>query len=595
MNVKIEDSQPLDFKISREKTALLMIDFQGDFVDEEKGFVAAMGGSVKDNQKALGPAQRVLMAARRAKITIVHTLEAHRTDLADLHESKDRRSRPSPDHKIIGQDNGNGRMLTRGSKCNGLCPEVAWKDGEIAIHKPGKGAFYGTELLARLQYLGITHLIFCGCTTECCVQTTMREANDRGFDCLIVHDATASCLERFHTETIGQITAFGAIIGCAACAESVIQAFEALEMIPSTPTLLNNNDNISLPIVDISSLMTLVHIPNGHKARSFVSPEILNTADEIGRACRTLGFFYIVGHEINSAPILSAAKALFALPQHEKIKLKPLGGGEAAGYEPSGAQVLDEGRLGQGIDGSQTKNQADLKESYIIGKSVPTQRMDENKDRLEGRWPNFVAGYDNINSFRSVLECYHDQCENLIARGLMRAIALHLGLAADTFDASTLNSMTKLRLLKYPPCDNQEYANGAPGCGSHVDWGALTLLAQDEVGGLQVNAKPGVWIDAPSIPNALLVNVGDLMHLWTRGRLRSAPHRVLKPKLTGVPRYSAALFFNCDHNALIDPRLLEPNQILDHSKFDFSTREKEGGCLTAEAYILQRVAGTYHK
>lgn len=587
----VANSRPLPFDLPSEpaRTALVLIDFQGDFCHETGSFLAAVGApsGTRFTRQALPAAREVLRAARRAGIRVVHTLEAHLPDLSDLTPSKDRRSRhaDAPHTGVIGRDGGNGRMLVRGSRCNGLMDHVAMTDGEIAIHKPGKGAFCDTELRARLDEWGVTHLIFCGVTTECCVQTTMREANDRGFDSILVEDATASCVPRMKTETIGQVTAFGALVGCSATSHDVVQVLLAISKSPmvsssccspqASPTVA------SLPVIDVSCLLGTLHRPFA-QARRAVNAECLQCARQIDDACRRVGFFYVTGHGLR--PPLDAAREFFALDVAAKLRLRAATG-EGAGYEPSGAQILDEGRLGDGIDGT-TVQVGDRKESFIVGKSVPSQRIDgtTTSSRIEGRWPEESADGPVRPGFRERIVDYHDQCENFL-RILLRGTALGLGLAADTFDCFTRDAMTKARLLRYPAFSaDPSYAHGAPGCGSHCDWGALTLLAQDDVGGLEVFCD-GKWLRAPNREGALLVNVGDMLKLWSGGRYRSAPHRVLRPKSENTERYSIVVFYNCDFDAPIDPNYLLPNTS--------GAVDSPMVPLTAEQYILERVKGTY--
>jgi isopenicillin N synthase-like dioxygenase/nicotinamidase-related amidase len=584
--ISIANCRPIPFicdgNDANNKTALLMIDFQGDFCDDEDSFLGAMGAPANLPREALLPARDVLLAARRAGIRIIHTLEAHLPDLSDLSESKFRRSRKEEGVPVIGEEGGNGRMLTRGSSCNGLRPEVAFQDGEVAIHKPGKGAFCDTELRAWLE--GVTHLIFCGVTTECCIQSTMREANDRGFDCVIVEDATASCVPSFKTETIEQLTAFGAIVACAAQSKYVVEALDKFSLSRRIPPSICNRQ-VGLPVIDVSPLMAKLSLPFAD-ARRAVDADCLRCAREIDAACRRVGFFYVLGHGIT--PPLDRAKQLFSLDLDTKMTMKA-GAGEGAGYEPSGAQVLDEGRLGNGIDG--TVLLGDRKESYIIGKTAPSQRFDES-DRIEGRWPGENGGTKVLPGFKEDLVEYHDCCENFL-RTLLRGTALGLGLAADTFDCFTKDAMSKVRLLRYPAYaeDPEGYAN-ALGCGTHTDWGAYTLLAQDDVGGLEVycedqNNDNQQWLPAPNIEGALLVNVGDMLKLWTGGRYRSAPHRVMKPGIDSEERHSIAMFYNCDPDSPIDPRFLIPN------KEGPLKGAQSTAILTAEEYILERVKGTY--
>ena len=581
LSIEVPNSWPLTVHLPADPsaTALLMIDFQGDFCSESASFIAAMGAKDIITPAALPQAKAVLAAARHVGIRIIHTLEAHRQDLSDLSKSKDYRSRPDPQTPVIGEDGGNGRMLTRGSACNGLMSEVAFVDGEIAIHKPGKGAFYDTELLARLN--GVSHLLFAGVTTECCVQTTMREANDRGFHCLIIEDATASVVPEFHNQTVQQVTAYGSIVGSAAKSSDVIEALVNLRTLgySATTPIPRSMPVESFPVINVSPLLQKLSQPFS-AARRAVDAECLEVAAKIDRACREAGFFYVTGHGLR--PPFERAHQLFDLGVAAKMNLQAEAG-EGAGYEPSGAQVLDEGRLGKGIDGM--VKFGDLKESYIIGKSAPSQRTDASS-HVEGRWPPEGSGSSQHHveqGFRDDLLEYHDACDRFL-RTILRGCALGLGLAADTFDCSTTDAMTKLRLLRYPsPSCDPSYDKGAHGCGAHQDWGALTLLAQDNVGGLEVFCN-GAWLPAPHIEGTLLINVGDMMGVWTNGRYRSAPHRVVKPNRE---RHSIAFFYNCDSEAPIDPRLLMPNMVVD------GPTGSSGQCKTAEEYILERVKETY--
>ena len=586
----IEGSSPLAFALPAdpERTALLMIDWQGDFLDDKDSFIAAVGGAAGTvyTRAAAHAAACVLEAARTSRIRIIHTLEAHLPNLQDLTESKFRRSRQHPSVPVIGEMTQQGRMLVRGQACNGIVDAVAWQDGEVALHKPGKGAFCRTELEARLH--GVTHLIVTDVTTECCVQTTLREANDRGFDCLVVEDATASCVPKYKTYSIDPMVDFGAIVACKANSAAVVQALQSLAAaqttsFPSPTTPPTTNPSIQeLPVVDVSTLMQRLH--GSAYNRQAVTAECLPCAKALDDACRRVGFFYVTGHGLENAIPWSDARDLFQLSLQAKMALRAVAG-EGAGYEPSGAQALDEGRLGQGIDGEQQKVSGDRKESFIFGKSVPSQRVDQCH-RIEGQWPpegGEVAGHDAVQKgFKERLVQYHDVAEEFL-RTLLRGIALGLGLASDTFDCYTTDSMTKVRLLRYPSFadDQTYYAAGAPGCGSHTDWGALTLLSQDDVGGLEVYAN-GQWVAAPNRPGALLVNVGDMLQLWTNGRYKSAPHRVARPTLDDQERFSIAVFYNCDADAVIDPNYLQPNQSQVPSRK-----------LTAEQYILERVKGTY--
>ena len=226
--VEVEEAEPGPFRIPRGKVALLMIDWQGDFC-EENGFGHALGNDCSDSsdvRRALKPAAAVLAAARSAGVPVLHTLEAHDPLLADCPPTKKRRA-PVIGEVVPGRPD-RGRMLVRGSPCNELCAEVAAASCEVIIHKPGKGGFCRTGLEAHLKALDVTHLIVTGVTTEVCVNTTMREANDRGFECLLVRDATASYVPEFKEWAIRMMTSFNGIVGWCASSAEVIAALEKL-------------------------------------------------------------------------------------------------------------------------------------------------------------------------------------------------------------------------------------------------------------------------------------------------------------------------------------------------------------------------------
>src|SRR5262247_515149 len=181
-------AEPYSFVFDAKPCALLMIDFQRDFV-EPGGFGEALGNDVTLLHRAVRPAQRVLKAAREHGLLIVHTREGHRPDLTDCPPSKKARGRLKAG---IGDHGPMGRILVRGEAGHDIVKELYPEAGEPVIDKPGKGAFYATDLDA------ILHLIVCGVTTEVCVHTTVREANDRGYDCLVLEDCVASYFPRFH-------------------------------------------------------------------------------------------------------------------------------------------------------------------------------------------------------------------------------------------------------------------------------------------------------------------------------------------------------------------------------------------------------------
>jgi nicotinamidase-related amidase len=200
---------PYAFEFEPSSTALLLIDFQRDFV-EPGGFGESLGNDVSLLQAALGPARAVLEAARAAGLLVIHTREGHRPDLSDLHPAKLHRGNPV---LRIGEPGARGRLLVRGEPGHGIVDALAPLDGEPVVDKPGKGAFYATDLEVLLRGRGIRSLLVAGVTTEVCVHTTVREANDRGFDCLVIEDAVASYFPEFHRVALAMIRAQGGIFG----------------------------------------------------------------------------------------------------------------------------------------------------------------------------------------------------------------------------------------------------------------------------------------------------------------------------------------------------------------------------------------------
>lgn len=221
--VVISPARPSAYLAPAAHLALVMIDWQRDFL-EEKGFAYSLGNKVDLLHPAIEPAWRVLQAARAAGLTVVHTLESHAPDLSDLHGSKRRRCLRIAEV----DDEKRGRILIRGEPGNEIIPRLAPEAGELVVHKPGKGSFYATGLHERLLALGVTHLLITGVTTEVCVQTTIREANDRGYDCLLISDATESYFPEFKASTIEMIVAQGGIVGWTAESDAVLAALDAL-------------------------------------------------------------------------------------------------------------------------------------------------------------------------------------------------------------------------------------------------------------------------------------------------------------------------------------------------------------------------------
>ena len=205
-------ARPYDFPFEPAHTAVLMIDMQRDFL-EPGGFGAMLGHDVSLLRPIVPACARLLALARRHGMTVIHTQEAHDAQLADCPPSKRARGALSCG---IGDPGPLGRVLVAGEPGAGFVAELQPQPGDIVLRKPGKGAFHATSLDAILHAQGITHLLIGGVTTEVCVQSTMREANDRGYECLLVSDCAASYFPQFHAAVVEMVVAQGGIVGWAA-------------------------------------------------------------------------------------------------------------------------------------------------------------------------------------------------------------------------------------------------------------------------------------------------------------------------------------------------------------------------------------------
>ena len=213
-------AEPYPFDLIAAQAGLVIIDMQRDFL-EPGGFGAALGNDVSLLRRAIAPTQRLLEAARVASLTVIHTREGHRPDLADLPPAKKARGRlPNG----IGDPGPMGRILVRGEPGHDIIPELYPAPGEPVVDKPGKGAFHATDLDAMLKNRGITQLIVCGVTTEVCVNTTVREANDRGYECVVVEDCVGSYFPEFQEMGLRMIKAQGGIFGWVGESSAVIAA-----------------------------------------------------------------------------------------------------------------------------------------------------------------------------------------------------------------------------------------------------------------------------------------------------------------------------------------------------------------------------------
>ena len=219
------EALPGDFAFDPALTALVVIDMQRDFL-QPGGFGAALGNDVSLLARAVEPCRNLLASARAARLLVIHTREGHRPDLADCPPAKLNRAPPG---MRIGDAGPMGRILIRGEPGHDIIPELAPIAGEVVLDKPGKGAFCQTDLDLILRNRGIEALLVAGVTTEVCVSTTVREANDRGYRCLVVADACASYFPAFHEAALAMIHAQGGIFGWVATSDAVLTALENMD------------------------------------------------------------------------------------------------------------------------------------------------------------------------------------------------------------------------------------------------------------------------------------------------------------------------------------------------------------------------------
>jgi isopenicillin N synthase-like dioxygenase len=276
----------------------------------------------------------------------------------------------------------------------------------------------------------------------------------------------------------------------------------------------------TLPIIDLGS--------------SSDGDSLTRIAAEVGAACRDVGFFYVVNHGVDRELIAKAfaqSRNFFARPIADKRKLaiETIGGNR--GYSGLLHEALDPARG------------PDLKEAFNVGLDLPADDL----ELLAGKPFRSLNAWPAAPGFRETLLAYYDACAALAA-GLHRAFARDLGLKADFFDAKFDRPMATLRLLHYPaPARGSDPATGA---GAHTDYGGLTLLATDDVGGLEVRTRAGQWIEAPVVPGAFIVNIGDCLMRWTNDVYVSTPHRVVNR--SARERYSIAFFYDPNPDAMVE-------------------------------------------
>ena len=255
---------------------------------------------------------------------------------------------------------------------------------------------------------------------------------------------------------------------------------------------------------------------------------------EIHKACRETGFFYVANHGVPQSLIdaqFECARRFFELPMERKLALHMKKSASTAGYEPIGGQILDS------QDAAAEKAPPDLKESFYIAMELPDEHpWAQKKIRSFGhnQWPD-------LPGFREQMLAYQAAARALGNR-LLAKLALSLELPEDFFVPFYDMPGTTLRLLRYPPHPRAALANQL-GAGAHTDWGGITLLVQDALGGLEVRNVEGEWIQARPVPGTFVVNLGDLMQRWTNGVYRSNMHRV-KNNSSSEDRYSIPFFYS---------------------------------------------------
>lgn len=250
-----------------------------------------------------------------------------------------------------------------------------------------------------------------------------------------------------------------------------------------------------------------------------------DVATQIDAACRDWGFFYITGHGIPPERIdalLAAAKAFFALPEAEKLKIDITRTAHHRGYGAIATEQLD------------PTQPSDLKETFDMGFHMAA----DHPEVLAGKPLRGPNRHPDLPGWAPLMEQHYADMQAL-AQTLLRAIALALGIERDFFDARFAEPISVFRMIHYPPRHTASSAE-QQGAGAHTDYGCVTLLYQDDAGGLQVRNVHGEWIDAPPIPGSFVVNIGDMMARWSNDRYTSTPHRVISP--LGVHRYSMPFF-----------------------------------------------------
>jgi isopenicillin N synthase-like dioxygenase len=281
---------------------------------------------------------------------------------------------------------------------------------------------------------------------------------------------------------------------------------------------------LNVPVIDVERL----------SSQSLAERQAV--AVELGAACRTIGFFYAVGHGISDESlraVFGAAKQFFDLKAAQKRALSFRNSAHYHGYVELMGEQLD------------PDSPADMKESFGIGLELaPDDPRIHDPFRGANQWPQ-------LPNWRDIVLRHFQACWDL-GRRLHQGFSLDLGLDEMFFETKLDEPLAGLRLLHYPPASGLGLPDDRPGAGEHTDYGNVTILAVDGVGGLQLQTRDGTWIDAPSIDGALICNIGDCLMRWTNDVYVSTPHRVSIPQ---TDRYSIAFFLDPNPDALVIPVL----------------------------------------
>jgi isopenicillin N synthase-like dioxygenase len=293
------------------------------------------------------------------------------------------------------------------------------------------------------------------------------------------------------------------------------------------------------------------------------SADRIATAQDIGDACRNIGFFYITDHGIPESLIaetFAQAKRFFALPAAQKAEIAIENSACHRGWFTIGGENLDPEKQASG----------DLKEGIKIGRDLPaTHPLVAAGTPLHGpnQWPQ------NLPGWRETMQTYYDSLTALGAE-ILHAFAITLDLPETFFDEHLTTPMTTLGPLHYPP-QTGAITESQLGAGAHTDYGCLTLLAQDSSGGLQVKSKSGTWVEAPPIKNTFVVNIGDMMERFTNGTFISTPHRVINT--SGRERYSLPFFFDPNFSTPIAPGVTAGQHLIDKINASFTYHQAKAG------------------